>query len=317
MSTPDSRMRFLISLVAAAVAMLPLGAGAAARGAIPEAAAARDTTGLPETWIHHLKSLPCIQPETGLRFSPLGLAFDIQGDLFVIDADGSRVLVAADSSAGFTFFAGCPREAAGCKLVDVVAYGGWLYVSDRSGGLVIALDSNGAPVLDREVGAGIGGIDVGPSGLVYGAMTLAGSVVIADIYGEKSPITSSVAGGRDGSYPVDCLVQNAGRVLVTDAFAKQVLILGPLGNPLGHLLGFDFESPFGLCAYLDRYVLVCDSEKGCVAVFDAAGKFLGTFGRSRLRTPTFVAARDDGTVCVADVGTLSIEVFRLDDLSHE
>jgi hypothetical protein len=317
MSTPDSRVRFLILLVSAAVAMLPLGSAAATRGAIPEASAARDTTDLPENWIHHLKSLPCIEPETGLRFSPLGLAFDIRSDLYVIDADDSRVLVAGDSSTGFTFFAGCPREASGCKLVDIAAYGGWFYVSDRSGGLVIALDSNGARATSREVGAGIGGIDVGPSGLVYGAMTLAGSVVIADVYGEKSLIVSSVAGGRDGSYPVDCLVRSSGRVLVTDAFAGQVLVLGPLGNPQGHLEGFDFKSPFGLCACLDQYVLVSDSELGCVAVFDTGGKFLGTFGRSRLRTPTFLAARDDGTVCVADVGTLTIEVFRLDDLSHE
>jgi hypothetical protein len=318
MSTPDSRTWLLVSFVVAvlAVAAVLLGPGGAARGAIPEARAPRDTTALPENWIHHLKSLPCIQPETGLRFSPLGLAFDIKGDLYVIDADDSRVLVAADSSAGFGFFAGCPRTAAGCELVDIAAYGGWFYVSDRSGGRVIALDSKGTQVVDREVGAGLGGIDVGPSGLVYGAMTISGSVVIADIYGEKSPITSSVAGGRDGSYPVDCLVQDYGRVLVADAFARQVLVLGPLGNPQGRLEGFDFKSPFGLCACLDRYVLVSDSELGLIAVFDSGGKFLGTFGRSRLRTPTFIAARDDGTVCVSDVGNLSIEVFRLDDLSH-
>jgi hypothetical protein len=64
-------------------------------------------------------------------------------------------------------------------------------------------------------------------------------------------------------------------------------------------------------------VLVSDSELGCIAVFDSAGKFLGTFGRTRLATPTFLAARDDGTLCVADAGRLSIEVFRLEDLSHE
>jgi len=316
MSTPDSRTWLVVSIVGAVVAVL-MGPGDAACGAVPEACATRDTTDLPENWIHHVKSLPCIQPETGLRFSPLGLAFDIKGDLYVIDADDSRVLVAADSSTGFGFFAGCPRAAAGCKLVDIAAYGGWLYVSDRSGGLVIALDSEGAPVVDREVGAGIGGIDVGPSGLVYGAMTISGSVVVADIYGEKSPITSSVAEGREGSYPVDCLVWDAGRVLVADAFAGQVFVLGPLGNPQGRLEGFDFKSPFGLSACLDRYVLVSDSELGLIAVFDSGGKFVGTFGRSRLRTPTFLAARDDGTVCVSDVGALSIEVFRLDDLSQK
>jgi hypothetical protein len=126
-----------------------------------------------------------------------------------------------------------------------------------------------------------------------------------------------VAGGRDGSYPVDCLVQNSRRVLVTDAFAGKVLVLGPLGNLEGYLRGFDFKKPFGLALCRDRFVLASDSELGCVAVFDADGKFLGTFGQGKLKTPAFIAARDDGTVCVADPGRMTIEVFRFDGPSDK
>ncbi|HVP57464.1 MAG TPA: hypothetical protein VMU02_05160 [bacterium] len=316
MSTPRSHVKLSITLALVALAGLSVGLGAP-RCEVPEAAAIRDSTEMPETWVHPLRSLPCTEPETGSRFAPLGLAFDIKGDLYVVDADHSELLVAHDSSLALSFFAGCPSTDAGCRFVDVASYGGSFYLSDRAAGLVIELDSKGAPIGSREVGSGIGGLDVGPSGLLYGAMTLQGSIVIADIYSDKSPITSSVAGTTSGSYPVDCLVQNRGRILVTDAFAKQVIVLGPLGSLAGYLQGFDFKSPFGLCTCLDRYVLVSDSELGCVAVFNLAGRFLGTFGRARLQTPTFLAARDDGTVCVADVGKLTIEEFRLDDLSHQ
>jgi hypothetical protein len=305
----------ITAILAGAVALVsgvvPVGAGDLV---LPSAV---DSTSLPGSWVHHLRSLPCIQPETGSRFSPLGLAFDLKGDLFVVDADNSRLLVATDSSVALNFFGGCPGEDAGCKFVDVAVDGSWLLVSDRSGGLVIVLDSQGLEVMTLEVGFGVGGIGLGPSGLVYGAMTLSGSVVIADIYGGKSPMACPVAGGRDGSYPVDCLVQNSRRVLVTDAFAGEVLVLGPLGNLEGYLRGFDFKKPFGLALWRDRFVLASDSELGCVAVFDADGKFLGTFGQGKLKTPAFLAARDDGTVCVADPGKMTIEVFRFDGPSDE
>jgi len=315
MRAPDSRIAFLIGLALAGAAALicgPASAGADETVAPPEGAPAP-----PAAYAHHLRSLPCIQPETGSRFSPLGLAFNLGGGLVVVDADASRLLAAPDSSFALAYFAGCPASAQGCKLVDVAADGDWLVVSDRAGGLVIVLDDQGSEVTSVELGSGIGGIGLGPSGTVYGAMMLSGQVVMADTYGGKSPMACPLAGGRDGSYPVDCLVQNSKRVLVTDAFAAEVLVLGPLGRPEGRLEGFDFEKPFGLALCLDRFVLVSDSELGCVAVFDARGKFLGTFGEGHLKTPAFLAARDDGTVCVADPGKLTIEVFQFDGPSGE
>jgi DNA-binding beta-propeller fold protein YncE len=277
---------------------------------------------LPGTWVHHVASLPCVDGGTGLGFSPLGVAYDMGGDLYVVDSENSRILVHADSSGPMGFFATCPLTSAGCQFVDIEADAGWFHVSERSGGSIITYDSRGAAVASADVGAGIGGIGLGGSGLVYGAMTLSGSIAIVDVYGDRSPVVCPISGDGDGSYPVDCLVEKSradrqGRVLVTDAFSKKVLILSLLGHPEGSLHGFDFKGPFGLATYLDRFVLVTDSELACVALFDYEGKFLGAFGQGWLKTPTFAAARDDGTISVADPGRMTIEVFRIDDLPNE
>ncbi len=279
--------------------------------------AAPQSASIPQSWIHHISSIPCVDPETGLSFSPLGLAFDVEGDLYVVDADNSKILVAADLAPELAVFAGCPQGLQACQFVDIEADAGWFYVSERSGGLVVALDSKGAPVFETQVGADIGGIGLGAAGLVYGAMTLSGSIVVADVYGVKTPILCPISGGADGSYPVDCLVEKSGKVLVTDAFSKKVLILSLLGHPEGNLAGFEFKSPFGLAAFLDTLVLVSDSEFGCIAVYDSQGKFRGTFGQDHLRTPAFIDVRDDGTVCVADPGKMTIEVFHIESVQGE
>ena len=272
---------------------------------------------LPESCVSHLASVPCFDAETGLRFSPLGLAYDVTGALYVVDSDNSKIFVVSDSSGSLGFFAGCPEGLGGCSFIDIATDAGWFYVSERSHGLLVVLDSRGSPRLTTEVGDGIGGIGLGEPGQVYVAMTHAGSIVISDVYGEKSPIVCPISGGGEGSYPIDCLVEKSQRVFVTDANSKKVLILGILGDSRGYLEGFAFKNPFGVTATADGLVLVSDSGLGLVAVFDADGKFRGTFGQGHLKTPAFIAARGDGTVSVADPGKMTVEVFHFEGLGKE
>jgi hypothetical protein len=264
----------------------------------------------------HTASIPCIDPDTGLRFSPLGLASGLTGALHVVDGDNSRIFTVSDSASVLVFFADCPEALAGCEMVDLAADGGWFYFSDRANGLVAALDSRGGLLSTAEAGPGIGGIGLGSAGQIYAAMTIEGSVLITDLYGGRSPIVCELPGGPEGSYPVDCLVGKSERVLVTDAFSRAVIILGAFGKYLGKLEGFDFGSPYGICAYGDDAVLVSDMELGLVVIFDGAGRLLGTFGHDELVAPGFIEAGDDGTVWVADPGKMTIEVYKL-EAAHE
>lgn len=267
---------------------------------------------LPGPGVTHLTSIKCLDPDTGTRFAPLGVAFDLSGRLCIIDSDDSRLFTVTDFAAGPVFLADCPEDSGPCQLVDVIADAGLFYVSDRAGGRIAVLDSKGSLVSQCEVGPGIGGLGLGRAGQVYAAMTVSGAVVVADVLGEKSLVTCPLSDSGGDSYPLDCAVLGSGRLLVTDASSGKVLVLSPLGKRLGNLEGFTFKSPFGISQYLDRTVLVSDSDLGVVAVFDSAGKFVDSFGKGRLKTPTFLAVRDDGTLCVADVGKMTIEVFRID-----
>ncbi|MFZ1946820.1 MAG: hypothetical protein WAW06_04680 [bacterium] len=267
----------------------------------------------------HLASVACVDRDTNLRFSPLGLAFGLEGDLYLVDADNSSIyriddstLAGANPDPAPVLFARSPEELGRAELVDIVADAGWFYVSERAGGLVAILDSRGDLVRADTVGQGIGGIGLDGAGAVYGAMTLAGSVVIADLWDGGSPIqcVPSVRGGQ--AYPLDCYCHRSGRVFVTDDFSRRVLILDALGKNLGVLEGFKFERPFGVCGYGRDLVLVSDSQLASVAVFDSSGKWIAEFGRGHLKTPVFIAARDDGTVCVSDAAKMTVEVFRIE-----
>lgn len=262
--------------------------------------------------VTHVTSIKCLDPDTGTRFTPLGVAFDLSGRLCVVDSDDSRLFTVSDFAAGPVLLGDCPEDSNRCQPVDVLADAGLFYVSDRTGGRIAVLSSEGKLLSQCETGPGVGGLGLARAGQVYAAMTVTGAVVIADVLGEKSLVTCPISDAGGSAYPLDCLVLASGRVLVTDASAGEVLILNLLGKRLGTLEGFEFKSPFGISRYLDSTVLVSDSDLGVVAAFDSSGRFLRDFGKGYLKTPTFLDARDDGTLCVADAGKMTIEVFKID-----
>lgn len=267
--------------------------------------------------VHHLASLACIDPDTGERFSPLGVARGIDGRLYVVDGDRSRIFSMNDSLGGPAFFTDCPAALDDCRPVDLAADAGWFYVSDRADGLVLVLDSEGRLIGSSEVGVAagsLGGIGLGEAGQVYAATTVAGSVAIVDVSGQQSAIECPTGGTAEGSCPIDCLVERDSRLLVTDAFSRKVLILGLLGNPLGAIEAFDFRSPFGICSTAGL-ILVSDSSLGLVAAFDGRGALVTTFGQGVLSAPGFMEA-DRGRVWVADTARMTIEVFLVEERSR-
>lgn len=267
--------------------------------------------------IRHVNSIPCVQPGTDFAFSPLGVCFGATGELYVVDSDNSEIYVLPDSLTRIAPFAACPDEYGSCRFMDVEtdATAG-LYVSERGSGTVMVFDTRGTLVSRSDVGEGITGIGDGRSGEMYSAMSTAGTIRVVDPLGESKALEYEIADTGD-AYPVDCLVDGTGNVIVTEIFSRQVLILGPLGDVRGRFRGLDFKEPFGLAAYGNRLILVSDAEAGLVAVFTSDGRFVRSFGQDVLKAPTFLACRDDGVVCVSDSDGMAIEVFRIDDAAHK
>ena len=302
MASPKISRRVLLPALAVTLAL-----AGPAYGLKPEGAA-RDGFD-----VGHITSIACEEPGSDFTFPPLGLCFGVFGELYVIDSDDSRIFVLSDSLAGISLFARCPEDLSDCQLIDVEAGStGDVYVSERTGGEVLVFDRLGEFVSSAEVGDGLTGIGPGRPEQVYAAMGIAGAIHIVDLADGGGLMECPISSTDGSAYPVDCLAGSLRNVYVTDAFSGQVLLLSPLGKPRKALQGFDFLSPFGLASYGDRYVLVSDSELAVISVFTADGAFVDSFGEGFLSMPTFIACRDDGIVCVADPGSMSIEVFRIE-----
>lgn len=265
----------------------------------------------PAVTAHHVRSIPCKETRTDLAFSPLGISFGTAGELYIVDSDNSIVFVMSDSLDSMTQYMTCPDVYEDCRFMDIdVGSAGELFVTERTSGTVLIYDRWGNFVGERTIGEGLMGMDIGASGAIYAAMGLAGTVQIVDL-GEGDEAVECIVSDDPGAYPVDCLITKAGRLLVTDPASGQVLLLGPLGRPEGRLRGFQFSQPFGLAARGDSLILVSDSDLGVVALFAGDGEFRGVVGEGVLGIPTFIDCRDDGTLCVADVEGMTVEVFTL------
>jgi hypothetical protein len=283
---------------------------------VPQARCEASVGSLPHA--EHIGSLPAKDGTTGIEFSPLGIAFDIMDDLYVVDSDHSRIYEARDGAAPFTVFSECPDEFPECDFIDLAANPtGGVYVSERSSGSVLALDRWGELEAYVETGGDVAGIAAGRPGDVFTATGIDGSVRMVDFEARTEGLESRIAHGDEDAYPVDCCVLADGSIAVTDAFSKEVFLLSPLGELRGTARGFTFESPFGIARLGDGLILVADSGKGVVAVFDAHGDFEFAFGDGVLETPTFLDCTSDGTVCVSDAGKMTVEVFRIELADQE
>ncbi len=117
--------------------------------------------------------------------------------------------------------------------------------------------------------------------------------------------------------PLTGVVDDDGRVYVTDVSRAGVFVFDPLAGELQVWSLADgrqpFAAPAGIARAADGTLFVADAELGLVARLDAKGQPLPALGRGQLKRPTGVA-RDaaSGRLFVADTYAHDIKVFGAD-----
>lgn len=114
--------------------------------------------------------------------------------------------------------------------------------------------------------------------------------------------------------PQGVVVDDAGRIYVSDISRQAVLVFDPVAGRLRvwsqARSEVPFRSPVGVALDADGGLLVADAERGAVFRLDADGRPRGSIGQAELRRPTGVA-RDpvSGRIFVADTRRHQVVVF--------
>jgi DNA-binding beta-propeller fold protein YncE len=260
----------------------------------------------------HMTSIPCEGGEY-FAFTPLGLAFDAAGRLYVIDADNSRIMVLDDSLDEMRPFSDFFRDSVGLSFVDVETRDGLtVYVSEESRGELIGFDRIGRPRASIEAGQGTAGFDIGAAGKVCAANPLYELVRVIYLDGDRDSFDCTLGPEAGQALFVDCLVLPRGGFVATAADQTHLLHFNAVGKYMGALSAYEFTEPYGVASFNDEYILVTDAGAQEVVILDMRGKRIGSFGAGILKGPAFVAVRRDGTVCVSDTDRRTIEVFGLE-----
>ncbi len=260
----------------------------------------------------HIVSVHCRGGEY-FDFTPLGLAFDASGKLYVVDADNSRVMVIKDPFEDMRPFSDFFTDSVGIHFVDVdVRDGLTVYVSEENRGLLIGFDRLGRPRAEVSVGEGVAGFGIGPGGKACVANPAYEVIRLVYIDGDRETADVTARQGEGHMPYLDCLVLGEGKFVASAAGRKRLLHFNAVGNYLGPFGSHDFTEPYGIASFADEYVLVSDVGEKEIIVLDLKGNRIGEFGKNHLDEPAFLAVRRDGTVCVSDTRRRTIEVFKIE-----
>lgn len=150
-----------------------------------------------------------------------------------------------------------------------------------------------------------------------------GSIVFADPQSGvvRERFTTDPDGGALGAI-TDITSDNAGRLLVTDAFSSRVVLLEPDGTATNAFGRFGLwagwlAKPKAVAPGPDGTVLVADSLLRAVQMFDPDGTFLGVIADSDgkplpLEHPIALEAQDDGSFLLLDTRTAVVWGFSID-----
>jgi len=117
--------------------------------------------------------------------------------------------------------------------------------------------------------------------------------------------------------PQSGVVDNQGRILVTDVSRHAVFVFDPVGGSLKlweRATGdYNFVTPVGITLGKENTILVADAELGAVFQLDDKGNPVRSFGENDLKRPTGIA-RDpvSGQIFVADTKGHDIKIFNDD-----
>lgn len=260
----------------------------------------------------HVVSVPCRGGEY-FDFTPLGVAFDASGKLYVVDADNSRVMVLRDSFEDMRPFSDTFRDSVGIHFVDVeIRDGLTVYVSEENRGLLVGFDRLGRPRAMVDAGQGAAGFGIGSGGKTCVANPTYEIIRMVYIDGDRETADVTLAPEEGHVLYVDCLVMAEGKFVATAASHKRLLHFNAVGKYLGPFSLYEFTEPYGVASFAGQYVLVSDVGEKEIVVFDLKGNRIGSFGAKHLDEPTFLAVRRDGTVCVSDTRRRTVEVFKIE-----
>jgi DNA-binding beta-propeller fold protein YncE len=107
--------------------------------------------------------------------------------------------------------------------------------------------------------------------------------------------------------PYGLTIDAAGHLLVSCRESHSVVVMTRTGQRVRQFGADRLQNPGGLCVAPSGQIIVADSGRNQLAVFDAEGRFLTTVGG--LAGPEDVAAAPNGTIYVADTGHSRIAVF--------
>jgi DNA-binding beta-propeller fold protein YncE len=261
------------------------------------------------------------EPVNGKWVLPADLAVGSDGSVFVLDTEGSRILVLDQAGRVTATFDSTSDERLDLRGPMAIASDGRrLFVANSLAAQLLVLDLSGRlqktiPLSPVSEGAGT----PRPIGL---ALTPGGDIIVADAENHlvlfldpdgkllKTVGAGARAAGSDGfNVPGAVTVDAAGNVYVVDTLNGRVVKLSPDGTfvrqfgELGDTAGA-LARPKGVAVDPDGNVFVSDGLTAAIQVFSPGGEYLGVIGRS---DPTDPAS---GSIFQAPAG-LSLEGSRL------
>lgn len=274
--------------------------------------------------------------------SPVGVAVDKSGNIYVVDSQTAHVQV-FDSTGKYLSTVGGFGSGSGqfnYPYGIAIDGSGNIYVQDNLNSRIQKFDPSGKFLMafgNSGSGSGqfrsLGGVAVDNSGYVYVVDSALDRVQKFDPAGQvklvfgswasnKFDPTGAVSGGKfdnphgiavDGSGNIYVADTGNDRIQKLDASGRFILLFGRPGSSTGEL-----DSPNGVAVDSGGNVYVLDSGNDRVQKFDSNGKFLSSIGSAGFQqgsgkffAPSGIAVDASGNVYVADTGNYQVQVISM------
>ncbi len=267
-------------------------------------------------------------PDGELVFQePMGIAVDRQGDAYVADSRGRRVVKLSGDGKFLLQFGEFE------KPVDVaVSSGGVVYVADFDADKIEAFSPEGKRLYGWGGPGEADGRFRGATGL---ALDASGNVYVADFYNNRVQVFDPKGSwlrtiGKKGhgagelNYPTGLAFDLSGNLIVADAYNHRLQTFSPEGKALGAIgsrwkrffgSAGAFRVPSGVAVDAQGDLHVADSAQKRVVLLDRDGSYRGDWkvtgdANPGAYSPTKIAATPDGKVLAVDTANDRILVLR-------
>ena len=256
---------------------------------------------------------------------PVGVTFNLNGDIIVADYNNDRLQVfsndgnflrvhdhySRESGKQFPFIspAGVACNASG--NITVVEKGkNRVVVLSPAGTILHAFGRHG-----REQGQfrGPHGVSVDSRSRIIVTDTINCRVQVFDHEGNYLFMFGNHGPGKL-NYPCYAIFHE-GRFYVADTDNDCVKVFDTRGTFL-RTFGDNFSAPSGIAVYKNKYLLVCDYSNDCVKVFSLEGRMLSKFvtsgeGKGQFFGPEAVAVTPEGKIAVSDKLNCRIQILNI------